>query len=544
MSWKHGFGVLLLLLFALLQAAGQAVFQDVELQILPRLTNRWNLTFGYREQPLLLINHGPETRRVRVEIENQASTATVLPPGATREVRLLFYGIRRSGPSPRIKLTVDGDAMPEELEQECAVPYRRDPRFGTSQEAILVSQGASSFRNEPFKSCELLTAEQPVENWSPRREAYSEFNAVLLTSAEFERLSPEVKRALEEYQRLGGVLLLAAKTKTLSWNPLGLGGGAEFPENAGARKLVSSRWTQVISSLQAMTVKAKMLQQRNRELKDFGRTLVPERDFWLILILLTLFVLVVGPLNFWFCARRKALSALFWTTPLISLFFIGLMLGQIVLREGLVTRVQVAVLTRLEQGESRALTVQGQGIFATYPPEELRFSESAQVEFGELGRTTGARLGVVDGLRFTGAWVSPRTPLLLTLRKSEVRREKLLLEADSGDAPRVVNGLGAEIVKLYYVAPDGRAFRNREPIAAGAAAELTAARRDNGSMDWHTWCQQMLAGEMPGQFEDLQVQRGEYLAELKSSPFAELGFEVNHPEWIRALVSGRLEEAP
>src|SRR5262245_38664396 len=268
-----------------------------------------------------------------------------------------------------------------------------------------------------------------------------------------------------------------------------------------------------------------------------------------LFLLMLLFAVVIGPVNYIVLARRKKRAWLWWTAPAIAVVASLAVFGYAMLAEGWQASVRAEVMTILDENARRATTV---GLTALYSPltpsDGLRFSYDTEVTpllpgrggyyaFGRSGMTGGASRTIdwTEDQHLAGGWITARVPAHFIVRKREPRRERLNVRRE-GSKIVVVNGLGAEIKQLWWAEPDGRVYL-AENLQAGAGASLkltdlrtrgeVAGLREAFRSEW--WDRIKQYPQKP--LEVLEA--GCYLAKLDSSPFLEEGLRGN--VWRKAL---------
>ncbi|HQR33301.1 MAG TPA: hypothetical protein PLK30_11210, partial [Blastocatellia bacterium] len=140
----------------------------------------------------------------------------------------------------------------------------------------------------------------------------------------------------------------------------------------------------------------------------------------------------------------------------------------------------------------------------------------------------------------TAGWVTARVPAFFKLRKSEARRERLNIR-QSGDDTTLVNGLGAEIEKLWWADASGK-IHSAENIAAGAQASLKATELKASARS--SKLRETYGGDWLTEFNAFSNKPQEvlmpntYLAVLKGAPFVEEGLKNVKTRSARNLVYG------
>lgn len=106
---------------------------------------------------------------------------------------------------------------------------------------------------------------------------------------------------------------------------------------------------------------------------------VGERPVAAFVILITVFSLMIGPVNFWLVHRAGYTRAIMITIPLIGITASALFLTVYVLRDGLQTRGRIRSVTILDQPRSEAFSWSRQSTYAAFAPDGFRVPQGAYV---------------------------------------------------------------------------------------------------------------------------------------------------------------------
>ena len=213
-----------------------------------------------------------------------------------------------------------------------------------------------------------------------------------------------------------------------------------------------------------------------------GVGLAPVTEFE---VLITLFVVVIGPVNYWLLRKFKRLHLLVLTVPLAAAITTLSLFAYAVVADGFSSRVRTYSYTSLDQRSGEAAcwarisyyTGLAPSAGLDLPADLVMYP--IQPAWGADTRYAEERFIVWEGNKekLTRGWLNSRTPtqyLSVRSRKSPHRLEVL----DSGETVRVKNELGAVIKSLYVVNDAGKMF-TAENIAAAATAPLTPINRDD-----------------------------------------------------------------
>ena len=199
---------------------------------------------------------------------------------------------------------------------------------------------------------------------------------------------------------------------------------------------------------------------------------VPARAY---LSILFVFSLLIGPANYWFLRRKRQQVLLVLTTPIISMIFILLLAGYVVAGEGLGVRGRAASFTMLDQARRQAATRASASLYAAglSPAGGLRFArDSAIYALGPEGDGSRApqALDLTQAQHFADGVIEARAPTNLETIAFRQARERLNFSREAGGL-RVVNGLGAKVLELFY-RESGTVYRAIESIAEGGQGTL------------------------------------------------------------------------
>lgn len=214
-----------------------------------------------------------------------------------------------------------------------------------------------------------------------------------------------------------------------------------------------------------------------------GVGLAPVTEFR---VLITLFVLLIGPANYWLLKRFRRLHLLVLTVPLAATVTTAMLFVYAIVSDGFSTTMRVHSLTTLDQRAGEAACWARLSYYSGLAPSAgLTFpADTAVYPIIPGWNETGADpdMGVRRELawqaqeaRLTRGWLRSRTPTqFLTIR---ARQSSLALELlPTKDGLRATNKLGSTVEFVVAVDDSGRLFFG-EGLQVNARANLQAIDR-------------------------------------------------------------------
>ncbi len=219
-------------------------------------------------------------------------------------------------------------------------------------------------------------------------------------------------------------------------------------------------------------------------------------DFWNFLIpgvgmapvgafcvLISVFVIAIGPANYWLLRRRRQLHLLLLTIPVSASLVTLLLFAYAVAADGLDVRVRARSLTHLDQRNGCAVCWTRLSYFAGLSPRGgLRFpgdtavfplEQSPGLGYQEPSRARDLVWDDGQTQQWASGWLASRTPtqfLTVRTRPSDCGLD-LLDAAGKEKAPAVRNRLQTPIQRLVVRTKEGKYYQAAS-VAAGATATL------------------------------------------------------------------------
>jgi len=258
---------------------------------------------------------------------------------------------------------------------------------------------------------------------------------------------------------------------------------------------------------------------------------LPYRSFALLLFL---FALVIGPLNFFVAWKRKRPVLVLLTIPGIALLTTVALLAYGFFFQGIDVKTASCSVAVLDQRAHRAACVESRQMFAGLAPAAgLALGPGTIVHYRDGGGSGRARsrysVELDGGTLLSGDYLPSRRTVnqVLTVERAERARLTTRLVAEGLE---VGNDLGVRLEELIVRDAEGRFYLAAEPLAPGASALLRPAgdalAPDLAVHRLSTLSLPPAFLEHAAEAEDLPP--GCYLASLAASPFRDdCGIETN-----------------
>jgi hypothetical protein len=422
-----------------------------------------------------------------------------VPPSATVPVSLL-----QPGPlgGYNLEVTIDGRTQRDGVDLGVS-----QIRAFSNLSTVLVSQNLSNdLLVSVRKAAQALGPQwnmysqwvpQETKGWSEQWLGYSSYDGVVVSRGELQAMGQAVRSALWRYVECGGSLLIVgpgeppepwkrnpplqvkafpqSRVPPLLSYSVGFGECVVSPET-DLKRLDPPQWLHIVTTWKAPPVQQfQSVTARNRAFPVVRDLSTPVRGLFVVMLL---FAVIIGPVNFYLLARKKRKIWMLWTVPAISLLTSLGVLGYMFVAEGWTGHVRAEGLTILDETTGRATTV---GWIAFYTPltpgEGLHFGYNTELTPQHAGRKESSLVRSSRTIDWTAdqhlvsGWVTPRMPAHFMLRKSEARSERVAFRRAKDGSLSLENGLGAEIRRVWYADRQGK-IHTASDIATGARAVL------------------------------------------------------------------------
>jgi hypothetical protein len=586
------------LLCALLTAASAYATDYDDVSVKVETVTEAHSSSGYDEYRVTVTNRSlTKSHRVTVAMYgssyldnvSEARRSVEVAPSSTATVSMFKLV---SGGVGVWRVTIDGERQSEAVNVDTS---RTSAWVSHSQNAFYVLSSRDVEKTglmneasvvEGFKNASgenevaYLSYKSPTSEWSGNWVGYSGFDAVALTAGELREAPDAVRSSLWRFAECGGSLLIigaweippqwrSRRARSLEVTVEGGGGVttktvpptvsdlaqtyyAGFGQvtmiaAADVKNLLPAQWRVIKQSWK----NSRLAEEHYGDIVDINNAFpvverigIPVRGLF---VLMLAFVVVIGPINLIWLARRRKKIWMLWTVPIIALVACLAVTGFALLGEGVDATSRTESFTILDESSHRATTVGWTAFYAPIAPREgLHFgydTELAPVTPDHWRYSGGWAERTIDfsnDQHLDSGWVTARVPAYFKFRKSETRRERVTIRR-SGVSISVVNGLGADINELWLADLDGKVYSAKE-IRAGAEAKLSLknfgiVQKRAGLRGLFTgeWLAEMKAAERDPQ---LYLGPGCYLAALDVSPFVEEGLKGVETRKAHTLVYG------
>jgi hypothetical protein len=232
----------------------------------------------------------------------------------------------------------------------------------------------------------------------------------------------------------------------------------------------------------------------SRTNNDYWKFLIPgvgQAPVISFLLLVSLFALAIGPLNYWLLGRARRLYLLLLTVPAGAALVTAALFVFALLSDGISTRLRVRSYADLDQRTGRAAVWSRQSYYAGIAPSQgLVFPADAAVfpllhEPGALGRDRSTLLVWDGGQQLKQGYLASRTASQFVVCRATSTAAKIIVaEQAAGQPPKIENRLETPIHYLLlrdsrgdYFAGESVPRQSMQPLEAIDLAAATAAMK-------------------------------------------------------------------
>lgn len=356
-------------------------------------------------------------------------------------------------------------------------------------ESLIASRG---FSTPSSGSRDLHGSQVKLDELPPDWRTLSGVAGLWLSTADWEGLSSDRRRAVQQWVAAGGHLFVASQDDTIERLPL-----LATKLTAGTKHPLGFGWIKAVKladeELQAAETAREIIGLDSAVLpawqEDYGeRWELAEYVGWpklnvpLILIFVGVFATVIGPVNLRLFAPPQRRARLFFTVPLLSVGASIVLFAVIALGDGFGGVGARNVLLYIPAGENYVTVVQEQVarsrlLFGRYfeLPETVQMSFVTQEQRSDRGISL-ERSGDV----LSGDWFRSRSVQAHVLRANVPSRAAVSLQQGGGPdgaPPVLLSSVASPLRELHYIDASGRYWR-AEKVETGRPVTLKPSTRE------------------------------------------------------------------
>jgi len=227
-----------------------------------------------------------------------------------------------------------------------------------------------------------------------------------------------------------------------------------------------------------------------RENIDFNEFLIPDvgsAPVFEFQLLISLFVIGIGPLNYWLLKRRHQLPLLLLTVPLAALATTVILFAYGILSDGFSVRIRARSITLIDQEAGEATCWARTSYYAGLAPAKgLKMPDDMAIYPIAPVRSGSSNFGGRQSVRaerelewgehqnLTRGWLASRTPTQYLSIVARASNKRLVFESRQ-DRLAVANELGVDILWLAVQDHDGIIYVG-DSIAVGGSSELEKSK--------------------------------------------------------------------
>ena len=225
----------------------------------------------------------------------------------------------------------------------------------------------------------------------------------------------------------------------------------------------------------------------HRENPQYWNLLIPgvgEAPVTSFLVLISLFVVVIGPVNYYLLHRRRKLFLLLLTVPLGAGVITSALFSYALVSDGLGVRLRARSLTSIDQTNGRTVSWSRQSYYAGLAPSAgMSFPLDAAIytidhrPTGHYGqpKDMGRRLRWNSAQRLSQGYLNSRSTSQVIVIESRATGLGIDIDEGGGESttPRVTNRLGVDIQQLLIQSTAGRSLACGQ-VPVGSSVQLHA----------------------------------------------------------------------
>jgi hypothetical protein len=257
-----------------------------------------------------------------------------------------------------------------------------------------------------------------------------------------------------------------------------------FPENPFPGAAVDWGWWLNSANIQHLKWTTRNGLSSRQQHPDFFQFLIPGVGAVPVLafiVLITIFAIVIGPVNYLIVVRRRQLYLLVLTIPTIAFLTSAALFGYAMVADGFGVRSRLRSLTLLDQHSKTAVSFNRIALFAGIVPSAgLKFSPDTAVlpVWPADGGFESGSVNWTNTQHLSRGWLRSSTPAQFETISVRTERARLDVKPSGAGEIEVANGLEWEIALLVVKDEAGRLYSARK-VPAGATVKARSAGADD-----------------------------------------------------------------
>lgn len=212
------------------------------------------------------------------------------------------------------------------------------------------------------------------------------------------------------------------------------------------------------------------------------------------LCFITLFTLLIGPVNYYVLAKRNLLNLLIITVPGLAIVTSVALFAFAAFSHGFDIKARLRSITIVDQGLQQSITMSRQSMYGgTTPSGGLKFSSDVMITpmWPTGSQFESGTIDWTESQHLTSGWLRARTKTQFHTKSLQAERGRITVAAAGSDALKVSNGFEWRFERLVVSDDQGRLFTGTN-IAPGGTATLVPANLQ----ELTSWREE-LYGEIP-----------------------------------------------
>lgn len=271
--------------------------------------------------------------------------------------------------------------------------------------------------------------------------------------------------------------------KAFSYQKQGFGTITAFPGNPFPG--VPIDWLWYLSTLGEQRVRwyernALSTRHETDEFLNFHVPGIQRIPVYAFMILITLFTVLIGPVNYTLMKRRRQLFLLVLTIPLIAAVTSVSLVAYSVVAYGFDTKTRLRSVTFIDQPRKMSITSGRFSMYSGLSPAQMKFEPETALYplWRDDAPFRKGRVDWTDGQMLSGGFLRSRTLTQFVSVTPRIERQRLDCTPQPNETLKVDNGFTRELVDVLVTDDRGQLY-SVERIPAGGSALATRVKPDS-----------------------------------------------------------------